>query len=137
MMRLETFENILHRKRVDRVTEAVEFMDEFVRKGTDPEKLKEISYAFTTRYRNNIVVNGALVPAVAKSFKAQGYELSTVKVSGTICYATVNIHGDDVVVYRDERAARMLAKRYLDNKLSGYHPWVQKVLTPLISKLLG
>lgn len=137
MMRLETFENILHRKHVDRVTEAVEFMDEFVRRGTDEQKLKEISEAFTKRYRNNIVVNGSLVPAVAKSFKAQGYELSTVKVGGTICYATININGEDVVVYRDERAARMLAKRHLDNKISNFHPWAQKVLKPLVEKLLG
>lgn len=109
----------LKQKFVTRPEEAWEFVTERARRGTDDQLVSEVQEAFHVLYADKIVVNGSLIPNVAKQFKAQGFPIDTLRHSTNgVIQATVSLDGRIFVLYQNEELILDVVSGYVEQRLS-------------------
>ena len=109
----------LKQKVVTRPAEAWEFVIERARRGVDDGLVAETHEAFEELYKNDIVVNGSLIPNVAKQFKALGYTIETLRHSTEgVIRATVVLEGRTFVLYQKEEQLLEVISQYIEQRLT-------------------
>lgn len=109
----------LKQKLVTRPAEAWEFVLERAQRGVDDTLVAETYEAFEELYKNDIVVNGALIPNVAKQFKALGYTIETLRHSTEgVIRATVTLEGRTFVLYQKEEQLLEVISQYIEQRLT-------------------
>lgn len=109
----------LKQKNVTRPDEAWEFAVERGRRGVDDTLVAEVHEAFETLYPNGVVVEGALIPNVAKQFKALGFTIETLRHSTEgVIRATVQLEGRTFVLYQKEEQLLEVISQYIEQRLT-------------------
>lgn len=109
----------LRQKLVTRPDEAWEFVMERGRRGVDDTLVAEVHEAFEALYPDGIVVNGALIPNVAKQFKALGFTIETLRHSTEgVIRATVQLEGRTFVLYQKEEQLLEVISQYIEQRLT-------------------
>lgn len=88
------------------------------RRGVDSQLVCETYDAYRELYSTSIVVDGTLIPNVARKFKALGFPIETLKHSKYgVIRATVEFSGHTFVLYQKDDALSEVVRQYIDSRL--------------------
>lgn len=113
---------VLLNKQVTDPADAWGFVIERSLRGVDAELVSETYVAYRDVLFDTVVVNGSVVPKVAKDFKALGYPLSILRDSTDgVLRVTTTLVGYDVVLYQNEALMKELFWNYTLLRLRHVH----------------